>query len=593
MQKTDTRKLRFRHVVAAWFILSFVLLTCCQRHTAGNYDPRLIEIDLLAREKPDSALAKLKRLDMADLHRQKDRAKYALLATRVRHNTNMFYSDSLMFMAEEYFMKYGSDNEKAQILYCVGNSLSSRDSFASASGYYSKAAIFAQNSGDQFQVAAIHNAMGYCCRFQMDNEEALMHFAKAAGLLKHLGWNRQYLIAAYQQVAMLNRLERNDEAKKTIHQADTIAKQVGDTATILRLASMEAIIETEQKPGPEKAEAINKRLTETYRKYNAGIVPESHYNILGLIYYYQYKLDSARYYLTRALQRPLPLNTRLGVYYIMTRLAEQENRIDEALRFERSVTSLQDSIYEDTKNAMIQTAERKYRNEYLQSLYDLQKIRHRYQTFFLILTIVALIALACYAFRRFRKRLIDQQKRTDEAMAYIDSMREGYDEVSSKYESLRSDFHDQNKNSEEIVRLLEKRIGSLKQLLEIASIYESRPLLFYNKFKEYIKIKPQMDVQWEEDIIAITNRFCNNLIEELQLEYPNLTIHELCYCSLICLGFSQQSIRVLYDHTNMNSVYSLRTRIRSKLEISNNFSLDSYFREQLLKRNITTFPIIK
>lgn len=592
MQKISIRKVRFRYLTTAWFILSFLLLVGCRRQTGGAYDPKLTQIDEIAREQPDSALAKLKRLDVSDFHRQKDRAKFALLSTRVRHNTNMFYSDSLMFFAEKYFMKYGSDKEKAQILYCIGNSFSSRDSFASASDYYSKAVVFAQNSGDLFQVAAIHNAIGYSCRFQMDHEEALAHFTEAGRLLKQMGWIKQSLIPAYQQIGMLNRLGRNDEAEEVIREANTIALQVADTGTILRLASMEATIGAERKPEPEKAVAINRRLAETYRTYNSGVVPESHYNIVGLIYFHQNKLDSARYYLTRSLHRPLPLNTRLGVYFIMSRLAELENRMSEALHFERSLTSLKDSIYKDTKHAMIQTAERKYRNEYLQSLYDIQELQHQYQTILWILAIVAIIILAGYSFWRFRKRLSDQQKKTNEAMAYVDSMRLGYAEVNSKYKSLKNDYHDQNKSSEEIVRLLEKRMGSLKQLLEIASIYESRPLLFYNKFKEYIKIKPQMDIQWEKDIITITNRFCNNLIEELQTAYPNLTVHELCYCSLICLGFTQQSIRVLYDHTNMNSVYSLRTRIRSKLEINNNSSLDSYFREQLQNRNITAFPII-
>lgn len=44
---------------------------------------------------------------------------------------------------------------------------------------------------------------------------------------------------------------------------------------------------------------------------------------------------------------------------------------------------------------------------------------------------------------------------------------------------------------------------------------------------------------------------------------------------------------MLYDHTNMNSIYSLRTRIRSKLGInSSGKSLDNYFNELMESRGI-------
>ena len=204
-----------------------------------------------------------------------------------------------------------------------------------------------------------------------------------------------------------------------------------------------------------------------------------------------------------------------------------------------------------------------------------------------MVVVLIFIFLACSGYFIYKKRLKDQERRQEEAMNYVDSVRAGYSEISEKYESLKKELGQKTGISGEMARLLGKRMDGLKDLIEIASIYAGRPTQFYEKFKEYVKVSPVSNIKWEEDIISITNLFTGNLMSELHNGHPDLSRHEMCYCSLICLGFSQQSIRMLYDHTNMNSIYSLRTRIRSKLGISSSGkSLDNYFRDLMSSRGI-------
>jgi len=119
----------------------------------------------------------------------------------------------------------------------------------------------------------------------------------------------------------------------------------------------------------------------------------------------------------------------------------------------------------------------------------------------------------------------------------------------------------------------------------LASLYESRPAVFYSKFKDLIKVSQFNNTELEQEIISTTNLSYHNILDDLKAMHPDLSLHELCYCGLICLGFSQQSIRVLYDHTNINSIYSLRARIRAKLGISNsNKNLDTYFKELIREK---------
>lgn len=370
-----------------------------------------------------------------------------------------------------------------------------------------------------------------------------------------------------------------------IYEAMPVAKQEKDTASVLKLSSAEAILLCEI-DSTRSLEAVD-RLLKIYDKYNHGEVPESHYNILGLIYYRCGEDDKASYWLEKSIGSHPPLKVRLGVYYTLSRLNEERGDYEAALQNERQFSSLHDSLFNESKSSLIQAAEMKYRNEYLQNSYDILKIRHQNQRLLLLVVVLIFIFLACSGYFIYKKRLKDQERRQEEAMNYVDSVRAGYSEISEKYESLKKELGQKTGLSGEMARLLGKRMDGLKDLIEMASIYEGRPTQFYEKFKEYVKVSPVSNIKWEEDIISITNLFTGNLMSELHNGHPDLSRHEMCYCSLICLGFSQQSIRMLYDHTNMNSIYSLRTRIRSKLGISSSGkSLDNYFRDLMSSRGI-------
>lgn len=80
-----------------------------------------------------------------------------------------------------------------------------------------------------------------------------------------------------------------------------------------------------------------------------------------------------------------------------------------------------------------------------------------------------------------------------------------------------------------------------------------------------------------EDVIAIANLTNGGIIDRLRRFYPSLSQHELCYCGFISLGFSHECIRILYNHTNVYSIYTMRCKIRSKIGLINKVvSLESY-----------------
>ena len=470
-------------------------------------------------------------------------------------------------------------------MYCIGNSLTVKDSFPLAAEYYSKAEIYATESGDNYTIAAINCALGYSFRFQMDFDEAIDHFSKSASMLERMGERQQALIPKYQEAALLEQLEEHGQVIEICREAAATAADVNDTAMILRFNSLMAIATASYSPSPEAADEAIRRMKDTWKKYNNDSIPVSQYNVLGLLYYYQGNMQEARNLMLKSLEHIPPMSTRLGCYYTLSMIAEKEGRYREALEYERKVTALQDTIFRETKDSMVQVAEKKYRNEHIQESYKMLALKHRYQMFMFIAGAVVLITLTVSVVMFYRKRLKDSRRKIEEALSYVDTVSSGYAELQNRYKVLQKDNQNLNETSSKMLTMLSTRMDSIRKLLELASLYESRPAVFYSKFKDHIKVTQLNNTELEQEIISTTNLTYHNIIDDLKAMHPDLSLHELCYCGLICLGFSQQSIRVLYDHTNINSIYSLRARIRAKLGISNsNKNLDTYFKELIKEK---------
>lgn len=511
-----------------------------------------------------------------------ERARYALEQTQEQYYRNTLPdSDSLIKVAVDWYEKTGQDREQALSYYYCGYIHYVKGMGDKAAEYYSKALVHAEKCGDSTALPMIYNAIGYMYKHQNDNEEALSMFSRSADLLDGQGRYESSFIPRYNEIEILNNLERYDEAIEKADRAAERAEKIGDTSAIIELAGMKAAIVVNDTARQSSVHEVVSELQDIYDAYNSGIIPESHFGTVGVLAFLDGDTGAARRYMKEGVANS-PVYLKVILEHYLSLLEEKEGRTLAALEHERNASRLKDTLYQENKASLIQAAERKYEHEYLQKSYDLLSTKHLYQMSVSVMIIVLSIVLFLSVFVFYRHKLREQKKRTEEISAYIDTIRSEYDEISRKYESLRDSFSKQSGVGEQMSRLLGKRMDSLRELLEIASRYESRPALFYAKFKESVKVNSQSNRKWEDEIISITNLSYGNVIEELKAAHPDLTVHELCYCCFVCLGFSPQSIRVLYDHTNLNSIYTVRSKIRSKLGLVNSSkSLDSYFEELL------------
>ena len=515
------------------------------------------------------------------------KASDALMTIQRLYNQNALPdNDSLIMVAVDWYESNGQDKELALSCYYCGYIYYIQGMKDKAAEFYSKALVHAERCGDTTSLPMIYNAIGYMYKHQNDSEEALSMFSRSADLLDSSGRYKDSFVPRYNEIEMLNLLGRYDEALACVAKAVENAGKVGDTTAVLELAGMKAAIVVNDTAKQASVHEVLHELYDIYDKYNSGMVPQSHYGTIGILAYLNGDFMSARKYMSAGITFS-PEYLKIVLEHYLSLLEEQEGNHLEALIHERASSKMKDTLYEENKVSLIQAAEEKYENEYLQKSYDLLKSKHVYQVSALVLIILLSAGIFMSVFIFYRHKLKEQKKRTEEITAYIDTIHSEYDEISEIYAALSERFSKQSGIGEQMSRLLGKRMDSLRELLEIASRYESRPALFYAKFKESVKVSSQYNRKWEEEVISITNLSYGNIIEDLKEAHPDLTVHELCYCCFVCLGFSPQSIRVLYDHTNLNSIYTVRSKIRSKLGLVNSSkSLDSYFKELLESKGV-------
>ena len=198
-----------------------------------------------------------------------------------------------------------------------------------------------------------------------------------------------------------------------------------------------------------------------------------------------------------------------------------------------------------------------------------------------LLGVIAAIS-AAWAISRHKQKSV---QRFAEYQEYIEQADLQRNKLQEKYHNIQQQIEQQNLIKDEqrtrLLEVLENRIESLRQLSELASVYgvgdNSR---FYGKFQEHIQLSKNKNQELMNDIIEVADLLHNGVISFLRENYSSLTKHELCYCGFIALGFSPESIRVLYNHSNINSIYTTRRKIRSKLSLNAAYrDLEAYILE--------------
>ena len=192
-----------------------------------------------------------------------------------------------------------------------------------------------------------------------------------------------------------------------------------------------------------------------------------------------------------------------------------------------------------------------------------------------ILIVIILIISAVYLFNRYKSKIAKVQQESEASIVQYATLQKQYDTLLLNMGAYTKENGEQGFK---LVEVLHNRLNSLRELSEFAYYYgdTDSSKKFYNKFKEQIIISKNRNAILADDIIDMANMLNNGVITYLKEHYPTITTYELSYCGLISLGFTPESIRILFNHSNNHSLYIVRTRISKKIGLNRALHIEEF-----------------
>lgn len=573
------------------FILSAFCMVGCRQ---DDYNAILTHTKKLLIEAPDSALTLLQTIDRHSLRGKRAKAEYALLYTQALDKNYIDVdNDSLIRVAVDYFQNHGTYIDKAKVNYYYGVIHYNALNIDEAMEFFVKASIHVEKTADQYFRGLIYGAIGNLYYDQYSFAEAVKMYSNAAAAFSAVGNNNNLLMILRNKGLALMHMQEQQDAIKCLTKAKTLAIEQQNVPTLLNIILSLYGLCAQNSNDSLSLNKIKTDLFNTYKAYNQNTIPIEHYPIIGNIYYKENQIDSARYYCKKYLDKiPNITLTNIGILAILSSIESKSKNYKSALEYEKLLGYYTDSINNIHNNHLIQSLERKYKTEYFQKSYEVLQVKHKYVIISSVLVISMIMLISCILISTHRRSIKIKNQEIGEYEEYVNEVQSHYADLRIKYNNIIKNMNVQDVKSQALFGILDNRIRGLQLVLDLASRYGSDPGKFYIHFKNHLKLMSGKTSKLTEDIIAIANLSCYGIITKMEELYPSLSHHELCYCGFICLEFSSENIRILYNHTNTYSIYTMRSKIRSKLGVTNNsFNLEVHIRNLMEKLKEERFSV--
>ena len=554
--------------------LTISLLSACSK--SSQIDKIIDNAEAVIMEHPDSALEMLDKIERVELDEGKQRAKFSLLyAQAMEKNYIDSNSDSLTAVALEYYKDNGTDREKALAYYYHGAIKYNAALHNEAIDFFIRAKIYAEKTDDHYTRGLIYHVIGENYNIQYDRRTALEYHKLALNEYLQTG-NKPNILSATRNIGMMYRIMgMYEEAIPYLLEARKMALELNRIELYLNLSI------TLENIGYYKFNQTS--VTEEWLELFKNEKDLTKYH-LGMAVYYERtnQLDSAILHYKKRVE----LIDQYTIYTVegfrtISEMFEQTGDFTSALLYERKYRHCKDSLYKVNLSNVAKEVEQKYLAKHYKESYKLLRSRHIYMIVAYSFIFIAAIMLIIYTIRRFRKMIKKREIEIEEYREYITDAIEQKNELENRCKELEINSRTANSNNiPRFISLLHNRIRNLQNLTELAHMHQNNPGRFYSEFKEQLKVSKNTYTEFMDELYSMTDLSCNGIMTHLKNEYPDLTKYELSYCALICLGFSQESIRILMNHNNINSIYTLRTKIRKKMSIPAGDSvLEKHIRE--------------
>ena len=583
-----------------------LLLAACAHRPDPQATTVLSQAEAIMYAAPDSALQLLENLQPPKGKEQ--RATWALLLAQARYKTEIQQSDSLVNTAYNYFKNTDNAERKALALYLKAGIIEENGDVEEAQKYYLQAKDEVEKTEDYLLGFLIHSHLGNLYAFDGVKEHAFTYYKKAyryAELLK----DTNYVISSLMYLGRVYSMRPPDYEKSIYYykQALELAQKEQNwrkfDLVIWELIGIYVFIDDFQT-------AYTHAQMGLHSPYMKGVEPDERLSmILGHIYSNLGKVDSAYYFLNKAITSDIP-EIKRGAYNYLYNLERRQGNYREALDDCEQCLIYNDSVYRAEKAAELIEMQAKYDQQKVineRNQLQMDKDRLIRQALIAVVALIALIALITITYQRalFRKehalkkqeesarqnalrlaeneRIIsrnnqrmaelaqqieegkDYKDQLEEQTATLARMQEQNERLAVENRHLQDSIHRQtvNRQSEEVNEL--NRLTTENRCLHERETALTTLLVAQNTFLDKIRTKHTYlkDEQWpqfKEELDRIFDGYTQRLVKAA----PTISESELRLACLIKLKMSNGEMADVLG-ISPSSVGKAKLRLKDRL----------------------------
>lgn len=559
-------------------LLALLLFPSCRRQS-GDIDSFLHNAESLMNEHPEDALSIIRHIDRRKIYSSASEARYALLYSQALDKNYVdVTSDSLTAVAVNYYDRHGTKHERAMAHYYQGRVFSNAGNFDAAIRSYSLAEDAASGTDDYYLLGLINSAIGNLHYEQYDLAEALARDRKAVDFFHRAGASYNEAMTYVGIGIVSNLMGDNEGMEKEYQKAIAIYEEIGAINEILPLYE-DFVAKTRLDVGDDLF-AIKRDLRRYYVKYNKGEIPLQSMELWQGIYLKGNELDSAKMCGDLMLQNRnlFTAHKIAGCYALMEQIACMEGDYKEAYGYAKRHADMMDSVTLKKEEDLVLELEQKYRNRILNQSYENLKQHNDQQRIITGLVLLFSLSLLVAGLLYLRKWRENAALKMREAEAEKESLGRACRELQEQLGTVGDRVDTDDEQERQLFDALEERMVVLRNWVDKAETM--KPAVFMKSFRDYMTVNVKSKHALS-DLQYVVNRKYFGVVDYLKAHYPELRKQDLDLCCLLCFGFSQHGICYLYNYEDIGSFYNKRSRLRKKLGLPPERTLESFIAELL------------
>lgn len=509
----------------------------------------LLRAERMLEASPDSSLVLLKEIDAERLDRAHN-ASYALLYTEaLDKNGERIISDSLLNIALEYYGKRGNSVALAKCYYYLGCYHWELEEWDRAVDSYVYAESIALNFSAYNLLGLIYGRLGRLYTRQLNIEKALDMCSRSIFCYDKAGNQKNKARALGNKGRTFLYIQQYDSVVYYLKLAEEFYREQQDTSALnvclnlqgslwLRLGNIEQA---------KKAIDLNE-------------ITLGQYALLGEVFLAEKQLDSAEYYLYQALTSVNDKRQQIGLYQKLAEVTLMKDEKEKVIDYLLRRCAVTDSVYQGFVENSVEKWRTHSRYERAQKEAVASRLRAvSFQRLLGMASAVFLIVISVYQFLHSRRR-----KKLYEYRFLIQQLQISETNLKNLLEQQMEE------KSVQLRIFFERRVEILKNLIGL-SLFDAKKLReklpdIELSLEDWQLLKEGLDISM------------NGVVKCIENDYPDLTEDDRKYCYLYYAGFSAQEIAVLLN-VHLDSIYKKRNRIRQRLHLENDVSLEDFLEE--------------